>query len=83
MPQWANAAQMAKMDFTMQVDDNDVHLKSRWEGRFHEDMELQDFPADTQALKMSLCINCRTKGMMPLVLPLRPTGSPIPRTLPQ
>ena len=25
----------------------------------------------------------RTKGMMPLVLPFRPTGSPIPRTLPQ
>src|SRR3546814_19597406 len=25
----------------------------------------------------------RTKGMMPLVLPLRPTGSPMPRTLPQ
>ena len=25
----------------------------------------------------------RTNGMMPLVLPLRPTGSPMPRTLPQ
>ncbi len=25
----------------------------------------------------------RTKGMMPLVLPFRPTGSPMPRTLPQ
>ena len=25
----------------------------------------------------------RTNGMMPLVLPFRPTGSPIPRTLPQ
>ena len=25
----------------------------------------------------------RTKGMIPLVLPLRPTGSPMPRTLPQ
>jgi hypothetical protein len=25
----------------------------------------------------------RTNGMMPEVLPLRPTGSPMPRTLPQ
>ena len=35
-------------------------------GTFHETHELYDFPFDTQPLHISLCINCRKTGPMPI-----------------
>ena len=68
--EFANAQTCKRLDCNVQLEGEDVHLKSRWEGTFHEDMELQDFPADTQALKMALSMNCRTSGMIPAAFSL-------------
>ena len=46
----------------------DIHAKLRFEGTFTTNLELEQFPFDTQLITFSLAVNVRTTGMTPVVL---------------
>lgn len=67
-----NAVSYQQLDGRTFVRGEDIILALRYEGVFLESMELQNFPFDVQDLSMSLAINCRTSGMMPVELRIDP-----------
>ena len=46
--------------------DGDILLSMRFEGDFHESMEMGMFPFDMQELSVDIAINCRTSGILPV-----------------
>eukprot|EP00966_Prymnesium_polylepis_P188601 4370443-Prymnesium_polylepis.1 len=55
-----------RIEMTTIRKEDDLYLNCRWDGVFHEDMELHDFPFDKQALTITIVINSRTKGKLPV-----------------
>jgi len=51
---------------------DDLFFGLRYVGQWWEPMELKEFPFDAQDLTVSLAINCRTVGMMPVNLVVSP-----------
>lgn len=70
-----NAKAWRKLDGKMVKAGQDLLLTARFEGTFFESMELQRFPFDAQDLTMSLAINCRTSGMTPVDIRVRPDAA--------
>lgn len=54
------------MDETVRTDGNDLLLCVRFKGVFAEPMEVADFPFDVQALRISICMNTRSDGPLPV-----------------
>ena len=54
------------LDSLIKQDGDDLLLNMRWEGTFYEPFELNDFPFDSQRLTISMALNCRTTGPMPV-----------------
>ena len=61
-----NAIQCKQLECLVIRVGQDLSLNCRWEGVFFEEFELQQFPFDRQALTISLSINSRTRGMLPV-----------------
>ena len=61
-----NALESKFLDSQVMIVDDDIIVILRFEGTFSEQMELQNFPCDVQDLTISLAVNCRKSGMMPL-----------------
>lgn len=65
-----NAKRFSQIDSLCRHVGDDIVLAMRFEGTFLECMELEEFPFDAQELTISLAINCRTTGMIPVALAL-------------
>ena len=63
-----NALSVRTIDNKVMMRGDDVVLVMRYEGVFTEIYELTDFPVDQQGLTITLNINCRTTGPMPVEL---------------
>ena len=59
-----------RIELTVVRKGDDLYLNSRWEGDFHEEYELHDFPFDKQALTLTFSINSRTRGRLPVTFKL-------------
>ena len=62
----SNAISSKVIDANIFVDGDDLRIAIRYEGTFHETMELDDFPFDTQGLGIHLSCNVRPSGMTPV-----------------
>ena len=54
------------VDKSVSTEGNDIILNMRFDGTFHEEFELHNFPFDIQSLQVCIAINCRTSGAMPV-----------------
>ena len=62
-----NAVEISFKDVTpVRREGDDLVLRFRVSGVFVEVMELQEYPFDVQALTISIQLNCRTNGPMPV-----------------
>ena len=61
-----NAHDYKTLDAKVVQDGDDLLMNMRFEGCFSEIMELESFPCDIQDLTMSLSINVRTTGPLPV-----------------
>ena len=75
--QFSNALDIKRTECLIVAKGDDLICNTRWEGRFFEEFELQEFPFDTQALTMSMSINSRTKGMLPVIFGVNGTSAGI------
>ena len=61
-----NGREVQQLGCKVLQEDGDLELRLYYSGKFHESLELQDYPFDDQYLTVSLCINCRRDGKMPV-----------------
>ena len=60
------------LDTAVRREGDDLLLNLRWEGTFYESFELYDFPFDSQGLTVSISLNCRTTGPIPVEIKVPP-----------
>ena len=56
------------LDKAVFVQGDDIVVRLRYAGTWFEDMQVNNFPFDTQALAFSFAVNVRTTGMTPVEL---------------
>ena len=61
-----NALEYESMSNLIRTTGDDIEILLYFKGTFQECLDLDDFPFDTQLLQISLCINCRRGGPLPI-----------------
>ena len=62
-------------EVVVKTDGDDIGFAMRYEGTWFAGMELKLFPFDSQLLKVSICMNTRTTGMIPAALVVVPSAA--------
>eukprot|EP00322_Chrysochromulina_rotalis_P009864 CAMPEP_0115864582 /NCGR_PEP_ID=MMETSP0287-20121206/19275_1 /TAXON_ID=412157 /ORGANISM="Chrysochromulina rotalis, Strain UIO044" /LENGTH=469 /DNA_ID=CAMNT_0003319057 /DNA_START=17 /DNA_END=1426 /DNA_ORIENTATION=- len=70
-----NAIHCKMLDSVIFKQGEDLIANIRWEGVFHENFELYEFPFDNQGLTVSVSINCRFTGPLRVELSVAPDCS--------
>jgi hypothetical protein len=67
---FSNAVDVRLIDKAIMQSGSDLVLSARYQGTFSEALELERFPFDAQPLTISMVVNCRESGPVPVAIEL-------------